>query len=34
MSLDEAAEPLGVSNATVRRDWTAARAWLDRELEV
>lgn len=34
MSLDETAEALGVSNATVRRDWTVARAWLNRELQV
>ena len=32
MSLDETAEALGISNATVRRDWTLARAWLNREL--
>ncbi len=29
----EAAEALGVSVPTVRRDWRAARAWLLRELE-
>jgi RNA polymerase sigma factor (TIGR02999 family) len=34
MSIDETAEALGVSNATVRRDWTMARAWLNRELRV
>lgn len=32
MSIDETAEAVGVSNATVRRDWTMARAWLNREL--
>lgn len=32
MSIDETAEVLGISNATVRRDWTVARAWLNREL--
>ncbi len=34
MSIDETAEALGISNATVRRDWTVARAWLNRELAV
>lgn len=34
MSIDETAEALGISNATVRRDWTMARAWLNRELSV
>jgi RNA polymerase sigma factor (TIGR02999 family) len=29
---DEAAEVLGVSPATVKRDWVAARAWLHRAL--
>lgn len=33
LSLEEAAEALGVSVATVRRDWTLARAWLFRELK-
>ena len=28
LSLEEAAEALGVSNMTVKRDWMAARAWL------
>jgi len=32
MSVPETAEALGVSPATVKRDWTAARAWLNREL--
>jgi RNA polymerase sigma factor (TIGR02999 family) len=32
MSLDETAEALGISPATVSRDWTFARAWLRREL--
>ena len=32
MSLDETAAALGISNATVRRDWALARAWLNREL--
>ncbi len=30
--LDEVAEALGVSLATVKRDWTLARAWLRREM--
>jgi RNA polymerase sigma-70 factor (ECF subfamily) len=32
MSIDEAAEALKVSPATVTRDWRMARAWLRREL--
>ena len=32
LSLDETAEALGSSPATVSRDWTFARAWLHREL--
>ena len=32
LSVDETAEVLKVSNATVRRDWRLARAWLHREL--
>jgi len=32
MSVDETAEALGTSPATVKRDWTLARAWLNREL--
>jgi RNA polymerase sigma factor (TIGR02999 family) len=32
LGLDEAAEVLGVSRATVKRDWAFARAWLQREL--
>ncbi len=32
LSIDEAAEVIGVSPATVKRDWTLARAWLFREL--
>jgi RNA polymerase sigma factor (TIGR02999 family) len=32
MSLDETAEALGISAATVSRDWAFARAWLAREL--
>jgi RNA polymerase sigma-70 factor (ECF subfamily) len=33
MDVDETAEALGTSPATVKRDWTAARAWLNRELQ-
>src|SRR5262245_42064784 len=32
LTLEETAEALGVSADTVGRDWTAARAWLKREL--
>lgn len=32
MTLDEAADFLGVSRATVRRDWQIARAWLRQQL--
>jgi RNA polymerase sigma factor (TIGR02999 family) len=32
MSIDETADALGVSPASVKRDWTLARAWLNREL--
>jgi RNA polymerase sigma factor (TIGR02999 family) len=32
LSVEETAETLGLSPATVKRDWTAARAWLNREL--
>jgi RNA polymerase sigma factor (TIGR02999 family) len=34
LSLEETAEVLRVSVATVRRDWTFARAWLHRELNL
>jgi RNA polymerase sigma factor (TIGR02999 family) len=33
LSVEETAEALDVSPATVKRDWTLARAWLKRELE-
>ena len=33
LSLEETAEALNVSVATVRRDWTLARVWLFRELK-
>ena len=32
LSIDETAEALGVSPATVKRDWTTAKAWLHHEL--
>jgi RNA polymerase sigma factor (TIGR02999 family) len=32
LSVEETAEALGTSPATVKRDWTVARAWLHREL--
>ena len=32
MSIEETAEALGISPATVKRDWLVARAWLHREL--
>lgn len=32
MSIEETAEALGISPATVKREWTLARAWLNREL--
>jgi RNA polymerase sigma-70 factor, ECF subfamily len=33
LSVEETAEALGVSPATVKRHWSVARAWLARELE-
>ncbi len=32
LSIEEAPEVLKVSPATVRRDWSLARAWLHREM--
>lgn len=32
MEIEEVAAVVGASPATVKRDWTAARAWLNREL--
>jgi len=32
LSIDETAEAIGVSPATVKRDWTTAKAWLHHEL--
>jgi RNA polymerase sigma factor (TIGR02999 family) len=34
LGIDETAAVLGVSPATVKREWTTARAWLRRELSV
>lgn len=33
MDLDQTATALGISAATVKRDWALARAWLNRELQ-
>ena len=33
LSIEETAEVLGISHATVERDWKMARAWLRRKLE-
>jgi RNA polymerase sigma factor (TIGR02999 family) len=33
LTVEETAEALGISPATVKRHWTVARAWLARELE-
>jgi len=33
LSIDEIAEVLNVSEGTVRRDWSLARAWLHREMQ-
>ena len=32
LSIEETAEVLNVSTATVKRDWTAAKAWLYRQI--
>jgi DNA-directed RNA polymerase specialized sigma24 family protein len=32
LSIDETAEVLRISEGTVRRDWSLAKAWLHREL--
>ena len=32
MTVEETAEVLGISTATVKRDWSMARAWLHREI--
>jgi RNA polymerase sigma factor (TIGR02999 family) len=33
MSIEETADALGISPATVKRDWSMAQAWLHRELQ-
>ena len=33
LTVEETAEVVGISPATVKRDWTVARAWLYRELK-
>jgi RNA polymerase sigma factor (TIGR02999 family) len=33
LSIDETSEVLGVSQATVKREWSTARAWLYREMD-
>lgn len=33
LSVEETAEAIGVGSATVKRDWTLAKAWLRREIE-
>jgi RNA polymerase sigma factor (TIGR02999 family) len=33
LSIDETSQALSISAATVKRDWTTARAWLRRELD-
>lgn len=33
MSIEETAEALGISSATVKRDWSMAQAWLHREMQ-
>jgi RNA polymerase sigma factor (TIGR02999 family) len=34
LEIDEVAEVLGISRATVNRDWSSARAWLIRQLGI
>jgi RNA polymerase sigma factor (TIGR02999 family) len=34
LNIDETAEALGVSTATVERDWTVAKAWLHQRLSI
>jgi len=33
LSIEETAEVLGLSSTQVRREWTAVRVWLRRELQ-
>jgi DNA-directed RNA polymerase specialized sigma24 family protein len=32
LTVEETAEVMGISPATVKRDWSMAKAWLHREL--
>jgi RNA polymerase sigma factor (TIGR02999 family) len=32
LTIDDTSEVMGISPATVKRDWTSARAWLHREI--
>jgi DNA-directed RNA polymerase specialized sigma24 family protein len=32
LSIEETAAAMGISTATVKREWAIARAWLSREL--
>jgi DNA-directed RNA polymerase specialized sigma24 family protein len=34
MSVEETADALNVSPATVKREWAIARAWLNREMQL
>jgi RNA polymerase sigma factor (sigma-70 family) len=34
MSIEDTATALGISPRTVKRDWTFARAWLRREMQI
>ncbi|MBO0798339.1 MAG: hypothetical protein J2P31_05910 [Blastocatellia bacterium] len=33
LSLEETADALGISTTTAKREWTLAKAWLQREME-
>jgi DNA-directed RNA polymerase specialized sigma24 family protein len=33
MSIEETADVLDISPATIKREWALARAWLNRELD-
>jgi RNA polymerase sigma-70 factor (ECF subfamily) len=33
LTIEETGEVLGISPATVKRDWSMARAWLTREIK-
>jgi RNA polymerase sigma factor (sigma-70 family) len=32
LTIEDTSEVMGISPATVKRDWTSARAWLHREI--